>query len=60
MHDPIAPPIVKSLRIRMRAHRAFSLIELLVVIAIVAVLLAILFTIVHAAITMVRGFKGSG
>jgi len=60
MLDALARSIANPPPGKPRLSRGFSLIELLVVIAIIAVLIAILFTVVHAAITMVRGFKGTG
>jgi prepilin-type N-terminal cleavage/methylation domain-containing protein len=48
----------RSVRFRRFSLRGFSLTELLVVIAVITILLAILFTVVHAAIKAVRALKG--
>lgn len=58
MPDTPASPVANPPRTRMRFRPGLSLVELLVVMAVIAVLLAIIFTAVHAAIKMVRTFKG--
>jgi prepilin-type N-terminal cleavage/methylation domain-containing protein len=57
MPDTPARSIAEPPRRKTSRRLGFSLTELLVVIAIIAVLLAILFTVVHAAIQAVRAFK---